>query len=280
MNPDPAEHVERPKIVVTGACGKLARVIIKELESSYPLILTDIRAPDKAGRDCRQADLIDFAQTLHAVRGAEIIIHTAITPAPDLPQDYVPPPREMADYDQRMLRTNMASTFNLMEAAVRSGIRRMVYASSLTILLGDRFKLRYSEKDMPIPQNLYSCTKLFGEQLGGVYARQHGLEVLSLRIGQPYPIGNAQDQKWQNNRRARSTFVAMEDIALAFRCAVETPVKSGVFNIVSASDNQRFDLSASRSIGYHPTAYFSDEGLSFYPDGNTPVSERPLTVDE
>lgn len=280
MTPDTTPRADRPKVVVTGACGKLARLIVKDLESTHPLILTDICPGDGTAENYRQADLTDFAQTLDAVQGAEIIIHTAIAPAPDLPPDFAPPPREIADYDQKMLKVNMVSTFHLLEAAVRTGIRRVVYASSLTIHLGERKKLHYAESDMPEPANLYACTKLFGEQLGGFYERNHGLEVLSLRIGQPFPIGHVHDSLWRRNRRARSTFVAVEDVTRAFRCAVETPIKSGIFNIVSASDNPRFDLSASRRIGYRPTAYFSGEGLSFHPDGNTPVSDMPLTVDE
>jgi len=280
MAPDFPERVDRPNIVVTGARGKLARFIIHELEPRYPLILTDISPPDGNETAYRQADLTDFGQTLDAVQGADIIIHTAITQAPDLPPGTKPPDREIADYDRRMLCVNPSSTFHLLEAAVRCGVRRMIYTSSLTVQLGNRRQLHYSERDVPTPNGLYSCTKLFGEHIGEVYVRNYGLEVLSLRIGQPFPIGHSHDVTWKKSRRARSTFVAVEDVARAFRCAVETPVKSGIFNIVSASDNQRFDLSAARRIGYRPIAYFSDEGLSFHPDGNTPLSERPLIVED
>ena len=40
--------------------------------------------------------------------------------------------------------------------------------------------------DVPVfPQNVYGATKCFGEALGRVYADQHGLSCISVRLGSP-----------------------------------------------------------------------------------------------
>lgn len=268
----------RLKVLITGALGKLAKHVIAELQKEHSLILTDLREPDSYDERFRRADLTDFAQTLEAVRGADVIIHLAIATPPSPPPLEVP--GQVSDYDTRLLAVNPVTTFHLLEAARQCGVRRCIYASSLTVHLGELRKLHYTERDLPVPASLYACTKLFGEHIGEVYGRTHGLEFLALRLGQPFPIGHAHDETWQTNRRARSTFITVEDVARAFGCAVKTPVTSGSFIIVSASDNPRFDMTAARAIGYFPTGYFAADGLSFHPDGVTPTPDRPRSVEE
>lgn len=266
------------KVLITGARGKFARFVIAELASTHALVLTDIRDADDMEGDYRKADLTDFPQTLAAVQGVDTIVHLAITPPPGSTPPEVP--GEVCDYAQRLVGVNPLTTLHILEAARQAGVRRIVYASSLTVHLGERYKLHYSELDLPAPNSVYACTKLFGEHLGEVYARHHGLEFLSLRFGQPFPIGHAHDETWRKSRRARSTYVAVEDVARAVRCAVETSVTSGSFIIVSASDNPRFDFSAAALIGYRPTGYFSEHGLTFHPDGNTPTPDRPVSAED
>jgi len=266
------------KVLITGARGKFARIVIAELASTHPLVFTDILDSEGMEGDYRRADLTNFSETLAAVQGVDTIVHLAIAPPPNPTPPQVP--GEVSDYAQRLVRENPQTTLHVLEAARQAGVRRVVYASSLTVHLGERYKLHYSEEDLPAPNSLYACTKLFGEHLGEVYARTDGLEFLSLRFGQPFPIGHMHDGTWQKSRRARSTYVAIEDVARAVRCAVETPVTSGSYIIVSASDNPRFDLSAARAIGYRPTGYFSEHGLTFHPDGKTPTPDQPVSVED
>lgn len=269
-------------VLVTGARGVLAPPVIQELQKDHSVIATDILPPpEEESANYRQADLTDFAATLDLMQGVETVVHFAITrPPPSGDLEKAPPARALRDYEKRLLEVNPLCDLNLFEAACRAGVKRFVYASSLTVYFGDKRKLQYKETDLPEPQSIYSCTKLFGESLGKVFARRRGLEVLSLRIGQPFPVGKSVDTIWQSSRRARSSYVAIQDIAQAVRCAVDTAVTQGVFNIVSASDNPRFDLTAAASIGYRPTAYFSESGLTFHPDGIFPPSDGRIVIND
>ena len=266
------------KVLITGARGRLARHAIAELKKDFSLVLTDRLEPEAILENYRQADLTDLSQTVAVMKGIDTVLHLAITSYPPSPKGVEPSPQELADYQTRMLQVNPLSTFHVFEAARLAHVKRVIYVSSLTVYFGDKHRSHYQETDAPDPPDLYACTKLLGEHIGRVYFQTHGLEVLTLRLGQPYPANNIYDETWQKSRRARSMYVTVEDFARATRCAVECDVPFGVFNIVSASDNQRLDIRAAQSIGYRPIGYFSGEGLSFHPDGKVPRSDAPVAT--
>ena len=250
------------KILVTGGKGGLAVPISRELAGCGEVILTDV---SPAGGDERaayhQADLTDFPRVLELMQGIDTVVHLAVVAAKNYAE--APPlgPSELDPYHEKILRVNPRIAYHVFEAARRAGVRRIVYASSLTIYYGDKTRPSYHESDLPDPQNLYACTKLFGENLARIYHRDFGLETLSLRIGQPFPGHPLHDDVWRDNRRARSSYVTLEDIGRAVAAAVKSAETSGIFNVVSDSDNLRFELESSRRMGYVPSGRFTEQGL-------------------
>lgn len=261
---------------MTGAFGKIGSQCVPIWEQSMDLRLTDLRVPSGDGR-AFAADLTDFAQTYRALEGVDSVIHLAMAPGEGGRVDYSEEEADPADVQR--LQVNVGATYNLLEAARRRNMRRVVYVSSMTILLGNKHSPSYGT-DTPVePTNLYACTKLFGEQLARVYWRKHGLSTICLRLGQPFPIGNAEfDRQWSTNKRSRSIYAEIGDVARAVECAVTTKLEFGVFPVVSASDNPRVDLSATRAIDYVPRAYLSDAGLSYHEDGCFPPATGPLVT--
>ena len=264
------DQTTKPRVLVTGAGGLVARGIRPQLEDGFKLRLTDLASSIDGSNDFIQADLLDFSQTDSLFDGVDAVIHLAIASCRDFDTSAPPPPDRLRPYHEGMLDINIKTTAHVFEAARRAGVKKVVFVSSLTVYFGNRFLPRYSESDPVNPQSLYACTKLFGENLGMVYAREHDISVICLRIGQPYPSYTPNDAMWRNSKRTRSTCVSMEDIGFAVRQALLAPVPFGIYNIVSASDNPRFDITAAREIGYFPRAYFSDAGLQFFEDGNVP----------
>lgn len=259
----PREKFESRKILVTGGRGRLAIPILKQLATCGQVMATDLTpaSPMDSPESYRQADLEDFSQVTALMSGVDTVVHLAVASSKDYPADMEVEPSRLHPYTALMLRVNPTITYNIFEAARHAGVRRIVYASSLTIYFGDKTLPVFHETDYPNPANLYACTKLFGESLARIYHRDFGLDALSLRIGQPFP-GHAQhDLTWRTNRRARSTYVTLEDLGRAMAAAVTTPEKYGIFNVVSDSDNPRFDLTATQQLGYVPTGRFTEEGL-------------------
>ena len=257
----PEDGVRR--VLLTGAGGRIGRAVSRHLTKSFSVTGTDLLVPqsqnDHAG--FRQADLMDFAQVVPLMENIDAVVHLAVVAGVDFANRPPPGPLEVDSYDAAALRVNPATTHHVFEAARRGGVRKIIYGSSLTVQLGDLECPHFLESGAANPQSVYACTKLFGENLATIYQREHGLEILSLRIGQPYPLVPEQDAKWRHNRRARSIFVTMDDIARAVECALLAEGESGVFNVVSDSDNPRVDLAAARRLGYVPHDRFSAEGL-------------------
>lgn len=266
---------DRPRVLVTGARGNIGRRCVPEWEKTMDLRLTDLVVPEGDARHA-PADLTDFATVLRLMEGIDVVVHLAMAAVPERPPCFLP---DEPDPDELLrLRVNTGTIYNVLEAARRCGVKRVVYMSSFTVYLGNKHRTRYDAATPLEPTNLYACTKLFGENLAGVYWRKHGLSVICLRLGQPFPIGHEfYDDLWKTNKRSRSIFVEMSDVARAVECAVRTEVGFGIYPIVSASDNLRVDLDAAREIGYIPRAYLSDAGLSRIDDGNFPAAGPVVT---
>lgn len=255
--------------LITGALGVLGRHLAQGLKERFPLKLTDIRNGELEGMPCTGCDLTDLNQTFETFQGADTVIHMAIASGrnhgppgeADLPE--AERSQEWVDaYSQAMLTINPTSTYNVFETARRLGIRRVVYISSLTVYLGKRDTSPRGPETPLEPANLYACTKLFGEHIARLYWLKHGIDALTLRIGQPYPTGTYLDDACKTSSLARSVYVYVPDFIQAVTCALETPVDYGVFNIVSLSDSPCYDLTPAKSIGYQPIGYFSEEGVT------------------
>jgi UDP-glucuronate 4-epimerase len=74
---------------------------------------------------------------------------------------------------QQFIDGNLLGYMNIMEAARRHRVSRVVYASSTFV------------QDGKVPTSIYGATKEFGERCGGVYA-QHGITFVALRFGSTY----------------------------------------------------------------------------------------------
>lgn len=231
-------------VLMTGAAGHVGSRLVPILSERFCLRLTD-RAPGEiGGLPVEAVDLLDFAAVVEAFRGATSVIHSAIASwGRSSPQEY----------EQQMLEVNIKGAYHVFEAARLLGIAQVVYISSLTVATGHGPASDLSVSRGPKPVNLYACTKLFGEQVAELYSRTHGLRVISLRLGQPYPLGIPQEEAWRKDPVACAGFVTFADIARAIECALKaTDVKMGIYNVVSRSSPQLIDCSGGKEIGFEP----------------------------
>lgn len=170
------------RIVVTGAHGKVGRATTAALqEAGHDVVATDLtrprfeRKPDGAP-DYVQADLTDAGEAYAVVRGADAVVHAAAIPEPTQNPPHV------------VFRTNLMATFNVLEAAVRFGVRRFVNISSETVpgfFFAEReFLPDYApvDEDHPVrPQDPYALTKWFGEELMDAAVRRSDIRAISIR---------------------------------------------------------------------------------------------------
>jgi UDP-glucose 4-epimerase len=87
------------------------------------------------------------------------------------------------------VRLNVEGTANVLEAARKNGVKRVVMASTKAVYgpaTGIYDAPTYTplpESKLPEPQTVYGITKLSSEQLGRWYSDQHGIEFIALRFG-------------------------------------------------------------------------------------------------
>jgi len=255
----------KKKVLITGADGRVGRGAAEQLMRDYDLVLTDIRKGEVCGQPIQIVDLLDWQQVHHIMKGVDAVVHLAIASFrhnTDMTED---------EYDDEVMRVNVMGTQHLYSAAERAGVKRFVYMSSLTVMLGGKGLERRKglSTDMPTaPRDLYACSKLFGEHLGETYAKSTDMAVICLRLGQPWPVKRGRHEKY-NLRLAdpshRAVMVGYDDIAQMVRCAIEaTDVKFKIVNLVSESSHRDVDLSGAAELGYEPKQYIIGQPIVCY----------------
>ncbi len=86
---------------------------------------------------------------------------------------------------QNTWEVNLKGTCNVLEAARRAEVKRLVYISSSAVY-GEYPKLPFRESFPPQPESPYALSKLAGEQLCSLYWRLYGLATVALRLFNVY----------------------------------------------------------------------------------------------
>ncbi|MFC1514708.1 NAD-dependent epimerase/dehydratase family protein, partial [Candidatus Omnitrophota bacterium] len=81
-------------------------------------------------------------------------------------------------------RVNSIGTFNILEAARKNKVMKVVFASS-NAAVGEQTP-PINESMVPAPLSPYGSTKLFGEALCSAYFNSYGLKTVSLRFANAY----------------------------------------------------------------------------------------------
>jgi UDP-glucose 4-epimerase len=86
----------------------------------------------------------------------------------------------------RDARTNVLGLLNVLESALRTGTRRVVYVSSGGVVYGEPDVRPTPETYPKLPLSPYGVSKLTGEYYLQYYRRIHGLEYVALRYSNVY----------------------------------------------------------------------------------------------
>lgn len=219
------------KILITGVAGAIGSTLVKGMKERYSLRGLD-RVPTPDLEDAIVGDIADFDTVLKTTKDMDAVIHLAGIPSGAAPWEEV-------------LRNNITGTYNVFEASRQNGVRRIAFASRAGLLGPYPKNIMRTIDMMPLPQSYYSISKVFGENLGYMYANRFDMEFVSVRIG--------------NFKRDRPLpehphHLSHADAVRVFEQAVTHPgVKFEVVFGVSDSTWQFYDLEHGRkAIGYHP----------------------------
>ena len=216
----------REKVLVTGAAGRVAGLITPSLREEFRLRRLDLVEQQPAVDDeLVQADVRDIDAIASACTGVKAVIHLAAQPAE-------------ADFRSVLLPRNVDGTWAIYEAAVRAGVPRLVFASSIQTVDGAPTEARILPDDPPRPVSVYACTKLFGEALGRFHADTSGLGVTCLRLG---AVRASDDPYLAGDKRLQGLWCGSVDLARLIVAAVRSETRFATVTAVSPPATARFD---------------------------------------
>lgn len=175
------------RIVVTGAAGfigsHLVDALLKEPRTDL-VALDNLRRGTLDNLEAHRgdprlhvviADLADRSAVEEALAGAEVVYHLA---AQSNVMGAMVDPRYSFE-------TNVAGSFNVLEAARARGVRRVVFSSSREVY-GDAAVLPVAEAQPLAPRNPYGASKAAAELYCDIFCRRFGLEVAVVRLANVY----------------------------------------------------------------------------------------------
>ncbi|CDX43801.1 NAD-dependent epimerase/dehydratase [Mesorhizobium plurifarium] len=165
-------------IIVTGSSGLLGRHVAAAcLAAGHEVLGIDLAPPARGAWKHVSADLTDLGLALQLIRDADAVIHVAAIPRPT------------GKAAAEVFGTNMAASYNVVEAAALSGASRFIYASSFSVLgypFGERLAPpAYLPIDQDHPtgaQDAYGLSKWLGEEIVEAAVRRGAFSAVSLRM--------------------------------------------------------------------------------------------------
>ncbi len=251
----------KKKVLVTGLSGVVGRAMRPALEERYEISSLSRNGVDGLPDERNfKGNVADMDSLRPAFEGIDVVVNLAAAGGRSDPEGM------SGDWDT-MLKYNIVGCYNVLEVAKQTGVSRVILASSGATANGyeweEPYKTLVSKEDLPLPESwemvseasepkpihMYGVTKLFGEDLGRLYAATTDLSVINLRISSTGPV-DAPDPgrgmaNWQSHRDLQQLTIKI----------IEAPanLKSDIF--WATSDNKRKfrdNAHAKEVLGYAP----------------------------
>lgn len=153
------------------------------------------------------------------------------------------------EYPRSAFDVNIRGTFNVIEACVAQGVKRLIYSSSASVY-GDAVSEPMQESHPFNNKNFYGATKIAGEAMLRAFQHRYGLQAVGLRYMNVY--GPRQDYKGayiavimrmldaieagggptiNGDGSEAFDFVAVEDCAAANICAMRADIADRFYNV-------------------------------------------------
>ena len=220
------------KVLITGMSGLIGGILRRHLEAIGGYELSALNRRPVEGIECYQADISDLEAVEQAFTGKDVVVHLAAYLGGDSWEGH--------------LSANLIGPYNVYEAARRTGVKRVIFASSGMVIRGytqeEPYKAilegRYQDvphdipkltEEMSRPQGIYGAAKIWGESLGRHYSDAFGLSVLCIRLGQ------VRSDDRPHTAHDYSALLSHRDVATMLQKCIEAPdeLKYDVFYATS-----------------------------------------------
>lgn len=154
------------KVLILGGNGYLGPHVVRALEQTHQLLVTDIKPPAQPIRhEFRRVDVSSWEQVRDAAKGMDAILNLSV----------LRPHRKLA-FD-----VNTLGCYHVMLAAVEHGIRRVINTGPHFVIAGSTYEnldFGITPDCPPHPgTNLYALSKSAGQEICRVFSQAHDIYV-------------------------------------------------------------------------------------------------------
>lgn len=286
--------MSQQRVLVTGPFGEAGEAILNHLHERDEYEFTFLDRTDHPDYETHVADVADYDAIRPAFDDQDAVIHLAAQS--DAGADF-----------KDVIEPNIVGTYNVLRAMEDAGVEKLIFASSQRVMglyeedhapalyeedYPSQFDpLRLGHRTLPKPDGYYGASKLFGESMCRVHARQTGapnrvyaLRISSVRTAEyDHPYGDAErgvdrgdehvvkegevwDQSqtgsWERGsdeyeemvKRLKASWTSQRDFAHMIECCLrDESVVFDVFYAVSGNAARWFDIEHAQAVlGYEP----------------------------
>ncbi|MGD2245816.1 MAG: NAD-dependent epimerase/dehydratase family protein [Candidatus Aminicenantes bacterium] len=220
------------RVFVTGASGFIGSHLVRELLSkkwSVRILVHERRTPDERGCEIVKGDIGDEHLLEEALKDSDALIHMAAALGGSLINR------------NEFLRVNVLGTKKILQAAFKTGVKRVIHFSSAGVLGAVKNNETADESYPARPISVYDLTKLEGEQIA-LQAAEEGAEVTIIRPGWVYGPGDRRTFKLikaiarkrfilVTRGKACQTPVFIDDLIRGAILCMEKGKRGGIYNI-------------------------------------------------
>ena len=181
------------RILFTGGSGKAGKHTINYLlEHGHSLLNLDQVQLEHPNVLTRFADIVDAGQVFDVMGSYahyDELDKYIGTPKFDAVVHFAAIPRLLMTSDNECYRVNTIGTYNVIDAAIKMGVKKVIFASSETtygICFADgELKPNYlpiDEEHPTIPEDSYAMSKVVNEATAKSFQRRSGIDIYGLRI--------------------------------------------------------------------------------------------------
>jgi nucleoside-diphosphate-sugar epimerase len=240
------------RIMFTGGSGKAGKHAVKYLvDAGYEVLNLDTKPLDNPKVRTLITDITDSGQVFDALSSYTGLgeFDPSLKPQPiDAVVHFAAIPRILIVPDNELFRINVMGTYNVIEAAVKLGIKKIIFASSETT-----YGVIFSEyprepRSLPLeedydtdPMDSYALSKVVNERTGHAFALRSGFDIYALRIGnviEPHEY-KAAVPKWkaspEHRKKLTWSYIDARDLGQIVKLCIE---KDGLgYQVFNAANN-------------------------------------------
>ena len=231
------------RAMVTGGSGFIGSHVVDKLrERGVQVRLLDIVHPCREDVEHYDVSLLDFDRLRPAMSGVDVVFHLGA----------VADVKDVAEYPHYAESINTRGTINVLEAARRVGVGRVIYGSTTWVYSDTEGSLLNEDMPLSPPSHIYTATKLASEYYCHAYSRLYGVSTTILRYGIPYGprarLGAVIPIFVEKALRGEPLTIAGDGLQYRKFVYVEDLAEGNVLALKSIGENRIYNLEGSEKI--------------------------------